>query len=249
MTLDRSLHVTLALVLGLSLVASVPTQAQETESEGTASPPQPTDPGGGGFFAVGVHAADLTSLNDRLQQTGYTTFPSEMVAVGGGGYGLVSGRMMLGGEGYGLLLPSREGQGRTVSVEGGYGLFTLGYPFRPARGLQIHPLVGIGGGGLSLDIGSAEADQFEDVLKDPNRSASLTKASVLMSVGAGLEYRFQNRETGGLQIGLRGGYLLSPYNTDWSISGRPLSDGPEASLQGPFLRVFLGGWDTERHGP
>jgi hypothetical protein len=229
----------LVLAFGLPLLFALPVQGQD-------GPAPPTDStrqgGGGGFFAVGVNATDLAPLNDRLRQAGYPTFPAEMLSVGGGGYGVVAGRLLLGGEGYGLIAPSRGYQGRTVSVGGGYGLFTVGYQFRPTTDLRVHPLVGIGGGGLTLEIGSAGGQTFDDVLADPDRSATLERGSLLVSLGAGLEYRFRARSDGGPQVGLRLGYLLSPYDTDWTEGDTRLAGGPDASFQGPFVRVLFGGW-------
>lgn len=201
---------------------------------------------GGGFFAIGANATDLGPLNTRLSGAGYPSFPSELFAIGGGGYGVVGGRLLLGGEGYGLIAPSRGFQGRSVSVGGGYGLFTVGYRLRPASQLVVYPQVGVGGGGLSVEIGSVGADQFDDVLDDPNREATLEKGSVLVSLGAGLEYRFATADDpGGIHLGLRAGYLLSPYNTDWTLGENQLSGGPDAMLSGPYVRLLLGGWGND----
>jgi hypothetical protein len=226
-------------VWGLTALGPISVQAQDGEA---SAPPSP-EAGGGGFFALGVNATNLSPLNDRLRQAGYPTFPSELVAIGGGGYGVVADRLMIGGEGYGLIAPSRGYQGRDVSVGGGYGLFTLGYRFRPADGVRVYPLVGVGGGGLSLDIGSTGGEQFGDVLENPNRSATLEKGSVLVSLGAGAAYRFQTgTEHGGVQVGLRAGYLLAPYDTDWVLDENQLSGGPDATFSGPFVRLLVGGW-------
>lgn len=229
-------------VLGLSVFAALPARAQEDPDDEPPSQSQKVG-GGGGFFGVGVNSLDLKPLNQRLSRTGYPTFPSELFAIGGGGYGVVAGNLLLGGHGYGLIAPSRGFQGREVSVGGGYGLFTIGYQFQPATPVAVFPQVGIGGGGLSLDIGSTGTDSFEDVLDDPNREASLEKGSLLVSVGVGMEYRFSKPgESGGFQIGVRAGYLLSPYDTDWTHSGDRLSGGPDASFGGPYVRLVVGGW-------
>jgi opacity protein-like surface antigen len=235
------LRLALVAAIALSLLPVSSAWAQEADTvDAAAAPPNGA---GGGFFAIGVNGTDLGPLNSRLRGAGYPTFPTELFAIGGGGYGVVAGTILLGGEGYGLIAPSRGVQGRTVSVGGGYGLFTVGYQFRPSDRLAVYPQVGVGGGGLSLEIGSAGAERFDDVLGDPNREASLEKGSVLLSLGGGLEYRFSaHDEPGGFQIGLRAGYLLSPYDTDWTLSEDRLSGGPDAAFSGPFVRVLVGGW-------
>ena len=126
---------------------------------------------------------------------------------------------------------------------GGYGLFTMGYRFWLARQVVVFPQAGIGGGGLALDIGSTGTENFDDVLDDPNREASLQRGSLLVSLGAGVEYRFATAETpGGFQVGLRAGYLLSPYSSDWTLSDDQLSGGPDASFEGLYVRLTIGGW-------
>ena len=152
-------------------------------------------------------------------------------------------RLMLGGEGHGLLTADGSFQGRNVSVGGGYGLFNLGYLFRPASGLRVYPLLGLGGGGLQLDIENAgTADDFDDVLDNPNRSASVGQASFLVSLGGGLEYQFGTPGEGRTaRLGLRAGYMVSALRSDWQLGDSALAGGPDASLQGPFLRLTIGG--------
>lgn len=232
-------------ILSLSVVAVSPVPAQETDADGE-SPSRTEQQYGGGFFAVGVNGTDLGPLNTRLRQAGYPTFPSELFAIGGGGYGVAANRLLLGGEGYGLIGPSRGHRGREVNVGGGYGLLTIGYRFVPTEQLVAYPQVGVGGGGLLLDIGSTGTDRFDDVLDNPNREATLRKGSLLVSLGAGLEYRFGTPdEPGGFQLGLRAGYLLSPYNTDWTLGEDRLAGGPDAAFNGPFVRLLIGGWGND----
>jgi hypothetical protein len=243
--LGRDCIFILVLALTFAFVGESSAQARRANSQAPGGPHPQTVDGGGGFFAIGVHAADLSPLNGRLQRAGYPTFSSQLLSVGGGGYGLVAGTLIVGGEGYGLIAPSQRYRGREVSVGGGYGLFTIGYQFRPASALRVHPLIGIGGGGFELNIGSASGGPFNDVLDNPGRGATLETGSVLLSVGGGLEYRFRHSGDGGLKVGIRAGYLLSPYEEDWRVDGRRLSNAPGAPLQGPFVRVLLGGWGKE----
>ncbi len=231
----------LASVLFLSLGAIATVQAQAPD--GDAPSPESSTEEGAGFFAVGAQFTDLEPLNNRLAEAGYPTFASEMISLGGGGYGVVADRLLLGGEGYGLLTADGTFQGRNVSVDGGYGLFTLGYLFRPTSNLRVYPQVGFGGGGLQLDIGSqGNADEFDDILENPNRSATVGQGSFLVSLGGGLEYQFgAPDENGGVRLGLRAGYMISALNSEWQLGENSLSGGPDATMQGPFIRLTLGG--------
>jgi hypothetical protein len=247
--LSSPLRLAFASILVLCLGALTTVQAQDHdhdhETENASMKAQ-----GAGFFAIGTQFTDLAPLNDRLAGAGYPTFASEMVSLGGGGYGVVADRLMLGGEGHGLITADGTFQGRTVSVGGGYGLFNLGYLFRPTPKLRVYPQVGVGGGGLQLEIGSAgDADQFDDILQNPSRSATVGQASFLVSLGGGLEYRFGDPgKEGGVQLGLRAGYVISALNSDWQLDEESLGGGPDATMQGPFVRLTIGGVGGDDEG-
>ena len=139
----------LASVLLLGVGAFATTQAQAPDDPPSSSSAEVE---GSGFFAIGTQFTDLGPLNDRLSGSGYPEFTSETVTLGGGGYGVVANRLLLGGEGHALITGDGTGRGRNVSLTGGYGFFNLGYLFFPTSSLRASPLVGIGGGGLQLDI-------------------------------------------------------------------------------------------------
>lgn len=228
------------LVFGAGALTTV--HAQDADEDASAASPA-SEEQGAGFFAIGTQFTDLAPLNDRLRNAGYPTFASEMVSLGGGGYGVVANRLMLGGEGHGLLTADGSVGGRNVSIGGGYGLFNLGYLFRPTTGLRAYPLLGLGGGGLLLDIESeGTADSFDEVLDNPNRSASVGRVSLLVSLGGGLEYQFGTPGKGrSARLGLRAGYMVSALNSDWQLDENSLAGGPDASVQGPFVRLTIGG--------
>lgn len=226
-------------LVGLLLCGMAPSGWAQSKDE--SSPPSVGV--GGGFFSVGVHETALDDLNARLRSAGYSTVATTLVAVGGGGYGIVADRFIIGGEGYGLIGPSRTTGGRTITAGGGYGVLTLGYQFRPTPRWRVHPLLGLGGGGVNLNIGSTGADDFGDVLQNPNRSATVTRGTLLVSLGAGAEYRFLgDGAEEGLQVGVRTGYLWAPSSADWELGDDALDGGPEATLGGPYLRLHVGGW-------
>ena len=232
----------LASILFLSLGALVTVQAQTPEDEAPSTEP-PKKEEGAGFFSIGTQFTDLGSLNNRLAEAGYPTFTSEMLSLGGGGYGVVANRLLLGGEGHALTTTDGTFQGRTVSVGGGYGLFTLGYLFRPTSNLRAFPLAGVGGGGLQLEIESTgDPNNFDEILNNPNRSATVGRASLLVSLGGGIEYQFgPPGKSGGVRLGLRAGYVISALNSDWQLDENSLSGGPDATMQGPFIRLTIGG--------
>jgi len=226
----------LLLALLLSMGANRDAYAQDAAPEDEARAPMKR-----GYVSVGVNATDLDPLNDRLSANGYPTFSTEMVSVGAGGYRVVAKNLLLGAELNGLFVPRQAARGRDVFVSGGYGLVSLGYLTRPASNLRLYPQAGIGGGGLLLNIGDDGTERFDDVLANPDRSATLSKTSLLVSVGFGLEYQVGTPGDTGVRLGLRGGYLLSALSSDWGLDQDRVGNGPDATLQGPFLRLTVGG--------
>ena len=194
---------------------------------------------GGGFFSVGVHHAGIGDLNRQLGGAGYPEFGRAMLSIGGGGYGLRAGRLMLGGEGYGLITGENAVDGRSVSLQGGYGFFNVGYLTELSPELAVYPMVGLGGGGVSLSIGPRGVpDSFDEVVTDPNRQVRMQRGGLLLSLGAGVEYALGGGD--GMTVGVRAGYVIEPYSISWRMDGSVLGAGPNASTSGPFVRVTLG---------
>ncbi len=222
---------------GLLLAAAAPPAvAQDGPTANAGERPEERS-----YVAIGVSGTDLGPLNNRLSANSYPTFSTELLSIGGGTYRVVAGRILLGAELNGLLAPSQGFEGRDVFLGGGYGLLSLGYWIEPTPRLRAFPTAGVGAGGLLLNIGDDGSAHFDDVLADPNRSATLSTGSLLVSLRAGLEYQFGTPGGDGLRLGLRGGYLLSALSSDWQLGQSRLGGGPDASMQGPFLRLTVGG--------
>lgn len=245
----REICRTVIVIVSIAVLAvGAPSAYAQTAPGDDESAPSERREGGAGFFAIGTNVVGISALNDRLESFGYPTFGSAFLSLGGGGYGLVGGRFLLGGEGHGVIRPAQSVQGRRVSVGGGYGLATLGY-LAWARGpMRVFPQVGLGGGGFTVDIGSTgEATEFDDVLGDPNRRAELSRGSLLVSLAVTATYQAFSapEEAGGVRIGLQAGYLFAPLSSEWQLDDHPLSDGPDAGFGGPFVRLLIGGGGSD----
>ena len=220
----------------LLLVSGAPALAQQ---------PAPDMPqghrGGAGFIAIGTNVAQFNSLNDRLEASGYPSFGTRLLSLGGGGYRTIGGRFLLGGEGYGVLTPSNTSRGRRVSLGGGYGLATVGYLAIVRPQWRVYPQVGAGLGGFSVQIGSADNAAFDDVLDDPSRESELNRGQFLLSLSLQGAYTFRSTNEGGFHVGLQAGYLFAPADSDWTLDGDPIDGGPEAGFDGPYVRLLIGG--------
>jgi len=206
---------------------------------------------GRGFFQVGFIRLQLEDLNSDLAGAGYPSFDRDLLTLGGGGYGS-HGRFLIGGEGHALLgggKTTTDGA-RRLSVGGGYGLFRVGYVAFSARGLDVFPLLGIGGGGMGVSIAERSAPTFGDILSDPERAANLSTRMFLMDVAVVANYRIalndEDDDPGGFLIGLQAGYTFAPGSTSWTLDEiNNVAGGPSLQVEGPYVRLSLGGWGTE----
>jgi hypothetical protein len=217
---------------------------------------------GRGAFQAGWQTLDLGALNRDLRAAGYPAFDEGLFTLGGFGLG-TSGRFLIGGEGHGLVTREEttpDGTFRT-RLSGGYGLFTVGYLAARGPRWDLYPLVGVGGGGLSLEIVERSSPTFDDVLTEPGRSSRLSTGGVLVDLGLGADLRFadgpggrdedddNDEGVGGLFVGLRAGWLWSPGDWQWELDElNDVAGGPGTDLTGFYIRVSLGGWGGERPG-
>jgi hypothetical protein len=218
--------------LGLALLSFAGSAAAQQREEGR------------GFFLVGAQGMDIGNLNTRLRTNGYQTYPGTFLSLGGSGYG-IRGRFLFGAEGVGVIGGNKSATIGTdlfkTSLNGGYGLFKIGYIVFRQGGLIVYPALGIGGGGLNLGINRQETVSFDSVLQDPRRSTNLGTGFFLIDLGVGADnliiLRHMGNREGGFAFGLRAGYLFAPFRAGWGDA----LNGPDVGIQGAYIRLALGG--------
>jgi len=212
-------------------------------------------PKGGGvatYLSFGGARADIGSLNERLKANGYRTFSRDYLGLGGGGFVLI-GRVLVGGEGQSLFAQHATTGPRRAELDGGYGFFNVGYNVLARSSIILYPVVGIGGGGMTLEITEDGSVPFNDILADPKREARLTTSSLAFQVAFGGQYHVPvlgargERGTAGTMLGLQGGYVFFT-SQHWKAKGLHVTGSPDAGLSGPYVRVTvgLGGWSAQR---
>ena len=205
-----------------------------------------TQGGGMGYFMSSLNYIDLDKLNSDLKNYSYPELSSCFWAIGGGGHGIIRNKIIIGGEGYALMGDEVSNNTYEVSISGGYGFFDVGYIVYSAKTFRIYPLIGLGAGGLDLEIVKKESSlSFDDTLKSPQRIADLSTGAFLLNLALGADYLLPFAEDkagrGGLVLGIRVGYIFAPYKSDWEMEGLDISDGPELGITGPYLRIIIGG--------
>jgi hypothetical protein len=246
-----------AAIAALGWSAAAPTSAEAQSARRPPPPPAPTvlvgpNPSGMSFLAIGGQRLDLGDLNARMVAAGYPAFSEDFLTVGFGGYGARQS-VLLGFEVHGLSGPSEttaNGQFRT-RLTGGHGVLTLGYAALTTPRADLFPMVGIGAGGVVLEILDRGAPTFDDVLRNPPRNARLSSGGLVIDTSLGTTLRLTARPrparggAGGLAVGLRAGYTFSPLTGEWRTDAEnDVAGGPDVSTEGAYLRATIGGWST-----
>jgi hypothetical protein len=231
----RRLRESLAVISAVSILLSASTHAATGGGQGSGE--------GRGYLMLGASMMDLNDFNERLQERGYPIFSDHLFSVGGGGHAIING-IVLGGEGHGFITRETTRGGEKVSFACGYGFFDLGYLVYSAGGLHVYPLLGLGGGTMSLKIVESGTPSFDDVLDDPGRTAELVTGGLLVNVAIGSDYLLKigadEEGEGGFVFGLRAGYTFSPIKGDWQMEGEAVSGGPNLSITGPYVHLMIG---------
>ncbi len=194
--------------------------------------------GGFGFFELGAQKMDVDELNDKLDSSYGLELDDVYYTMGGGGYS-VMGNLMLGGEGKGVFASSDSNDNRTVMFSGGYGMFNMGYMLYRNKNFGFYPKLGIGGGGMTLEIAEKGADFDDAIFGGMSRYANY--ATMLGDIAVGAIYTYN-----GLVFGLQGGYMHAFSEDEWVIADESLGNGPEIGMSGPYLKIMFGGGGFSR---
>ena len=229
------------LILSLTF-NSISLVAQEETEEKTK---KTKEFGGMGFFHFGYNQVDLNSLNSLLSNNGYTKFPTNYLSFGGGGWAVIR-NFVIGGQGHGLSGGTVTGAAYSSEIEMGYGFFDLGYMVVSGKNLKVYPVLGLGGGGVTVRINEiGTTPTFDDVLKDPKRSVELSSNGFLTKLEVNFDYILNNTGSnegnGGFILGLTIGYTYSPSNNGWEMNERDISGGPVTGVNGFYARLKIGG--------
>lgn len=229
---------TAAAVIALALGA-----AAQTAGENAPSAVSNGSREGWGYVLVGLHNVGLSDLNGPMVSQGYSRFGETFFSLGGGGM-VVLGRLILGGEGYALFDRTTTRGPVKGRLGAGCGFFDLGYLFWQQDQFRAYGLLGLGGGGWTLRLTDSASVPLENVLGNPGRSSTLTTAGFMacLSVGADWTVRLGGGEggEGGASFGLRAGYNLAPFKSEWKMQDFEIDPGTKMGLAGPFVRLVVG---------
>lgn len=223
--------------LGLSSLWALPVQAQTPSLDLSAFQ------GARGHYELGFSWLDSAAFNNALESDGFAPLSGTFIRQGGGVEVLLE-RVLVGASGYALNgFQTANSTGDSFAVNGGYGVFKLGYLVIQEPGFSLYPVMGIGSG--SLNVSSSRAlNQIFSFAGD--EVFQMQTPQIVLDLGVGADYMIDFNgdpsQDSGVNLGLRLGYAWVPSPQQWR-SGQRLLAGqvPNMSVQGPYLQLSLGG--------
>ncbi len=208
-----------------------------------ASVAAPPINGGFGCFGPTVGIVNFDGLTDAFAEGGaHAEAGSMQWGFGGAGFALID-RLVIGGSGWGgSQTVGSDSLRATVEIAGGE--FDLGYQLLSTKHLLIAPVLGIGGGGYTIELQKLTPTplKFDELLKNPGRTGRVSFSSLILSPQLMITVPIKFV---GLQ--LRGGYCYTPATPEWGLEGEgKLASGPAIAKGMPFatLNVVFGGFET-----
>jgi len=208
-----------------------------------------TDGGSGGFL-IGYRQMDVAGFQAFLPDIA-PDLNNSFLLLGGEGYSMFN-RFIVGGKGYFLggsrvswTGPADNFEGR---LAGGAGFFNFGYAVVNQQRLLVFPLIGIGGGGMTLTSTLDEDVDFDDVVTNGTGvlplETNVSNGSFLLDFELGADF-FPFRKDYGLKLGLRAGYTLALRRDRWDYSGGEIRNGPDGNVGGFHVSLTVGGGGFE----
>ncbi|GAB4033145.1 hypothetical protein [Spirosoma gilvum] len=193
--------------------------------------------GGAGFFRIGY--ANLHQIGRTLTQISPSlpsTSGNDFVYVGGEGYARLD-KLILGAGGYGMARRSFGSSTYYAEPFCGGGYLYVGRIVVDKPSFWLYPLAGIGGTVVGMTQRQLQGTTTTE------SSVMLPNINVQLGVGADWKVAtFGDYDTyGGVLLGLRAGYQMSPYSTGWQTTGDLLgTDRPRYATNGFFVTLTVG---------
>jgi hypothetical protein len=172
-----------------------------------------------GYYAFGGGSLDGRAIKNALKRDDLQVSSVGYAASGAGVALTRPGALGLDAE-VQTIVDQDAGPGYETALGLGYGLVNTSYSFQFGR-VRIAPLVGLGGGGIGLDmtpVASGGAPELTNL--------RLNRTNFLVHLGLHVEFRLGGRF--GMTVGGRTGYVFAPFSN-------------REGIRGPYFRLFFGG--------
>jgi len=187
----------------------------------------------GGFYILsGPQYNDMKNLNRLLKQNNIPELPKFLSYYGFGGY-FNSGSWVFGGEGYKYDASTSENNFE-IKTKGEQGYLYFGYKIINGKKFYLLPKLGIGGGGVDVEINSKVESSLTGFL-NTNNSNNLKTEGILLHSGLKFGFVFNSK----LILNFDAGYNYG-IATDWNAQYGNLTNSVKDGIGGLFLQFNLG---------
>ena len=200
-------------------------------------------------IGIGYTRAQLSSINETLDNYGYKPFSENMATFSlSGNYFL--NRILIKSE-FTLLIPQSVEQEEDLTTQfGGYSVgIGLGYAVVQKPSYRLTPYIGLNAytGKLSF-IDDSPVQNVDDALNSTYRNAHLSFSNAALDVGIQIEklIELKNRKwdcpqnTKLMTLGVRVGYNFGFGGIEGRYNGNHITDAPTYSIQGPYVKAIIG---------
>jgi hypothetical protein len=173
-----------------------------------------------GYYTFGGGTLDGEALENALKADAPLHVNTVQYASSGGGMSLSRERGLVANVAIDTIVDQDAGHPYDTTVGMGYGLFNIGWAWQLGP-LRIVPLIGVGGGGIGVDLSPLAAGNPPDA-----PDLRLNRTNFLLHLGVIVELRIGGRF--GMSVGGATGYVFAPFSN-------------REGIRGPYLRGFFGG--------
>ena len=168
---------------------------------------------------------------------------------GGGGYGLLNNKILIGGSGFGYKISDATSRGQATFSSGG-GFVNLGYLMVARKTMIAFPYIGLGASGMSLKLKNSTSDEsfnLGNMTIAPGQSSTFNCESVGFEIGYAIKLLtfsiYEPGHHGGFMVGLQAGSYFFSGVDNWYEKE---TDDVVASFSrvrafSPYLRITIGG--------
>lgn len=206
---------------------------------------QPVDWGGMGYFSTGPILSPFGELSADLEldsSAGPGSAPRNTpMLIGGGALTVLAAQLVLGGHGFGMISPGRQGDNGFVHATGGGGGFIIGWLVRNDYRVFAYPFAGFGGWGFAMEIENTSSSDISfggDTIA-PGASHQYSAGFPVVELGIGVQQRFF--DFGGFMVGAELGFLASLSSSGLKTRFNDTVPGvSETRLTGGYVRITIG---------
>lgn len=205
--------------------------------------------GGYGYFAPGVMIGGLSNVESNLQDDGILasgeSLPSVSTNIGGGGYGLIDKRLIVGGYGFGNFFSKTTSSVATVKLSGGGIIMQVGYAAYNKNKMLVFPTAGFGfmGNTMTIDNTSSGDLHFGNNNIPAGTLIQVSEGNPMMDFAVNFNKLLSKNGNSGFCVGASLGYMLKLSTTDWqNVQTKQAVTGvDDTGYQGFYVKVIIGG--------